>query len=385
MIPALDLPRALFARNAIAALPEELDVLGIRRPLIVTDRGVVRAGLSARVIAAIGNYASVPIFDGVTENNVFADADGGAALYSREKCDGVIALGGGSVIDASKCIALLAANPGSIADYAGKPDVRIIGAAPIVAIPTTAGTGSDADMHAGIHPDSTSKSMGVSSNHLKPRVAILDPELTISLPPRLTAATGIDALSHCVESYMSRGDVPLAKAIALEGAGKAMRYIRRAVADGTDIEARSEMLLAAFAGGVALSMGAGPAHAIALTCSEQGFQHGILSGIGMVATLDSVAGHQPERAARLADAMGISRSASLSRTVAELMRELGLPASLGELGYEVKDLSVIAQEAHASFCNLSAFHHPSVAEYAAMISASLAAATASTTQRDSRK
>ena len=371
VVPTLQLPRTLFARNAIAVLPEELRALRVRRPLLVADRGIVRAGLAARVTAALGDDLRPAIFDGVTENNIYSDVNGGAALYAHADCDGVIALGGGSVIDTAKCIALLATNPGNIADYAGIPDAHVRGAAPLVAIPTTAGTGSEADIHAGVHPDSRSTSVGISSPHLLPRVAILDPELTISLPPRLTAATGIDALTHCIEGYLSRNDVPLAKLIALDGVARAMGAIRRAVADGNDIEARAEMMLAAYAGGIAISMGLGPAHSIALTCSEQGFQHGILSGIGIVAALDGMASHQPARASALADAMGVSRSTSLGGVIAALMRELDLPASLGELGYSVTNLDSVARAAHDSFCNLSAWHHPSAAEFRAMLSASM--------------
>lgn len=371
MILPLQLPRTLFARNAISALPEELAALGIGRPLLVADRGVVRAGLIAKVVAALGDTISPVLFDEVTENPIFTDADRGATIYKREGCDGIIALGGGSVIDTAKCIALLAANPGTIADYALVPDARLNGAAALIAIPTTAGTGSEADIHAGIHPDPMSSSAGVSSPYLLPRLAILDPELTISLPPRLTAVTGIDAISHCVEAYLSRHDVPLAKLIALDGVARGMRYIRRAVADGNDVEARSEMMLVAFSGGVAMSMGTGPAHAIAITCSDQGFQHGLLSGIGMVMALDGMVARQPARGAALAQAMGAVQSVPLGATVAALMRELGLPASLRELGYKVKDLNAVAEAVHRNFCNLFAFYHPTAAEYAEMISTSL--------------
>lgn len=371
MITALHLPRTLFAAGSLSALPAELDALGVRRPLLVTDRGLLAAGLADRVVAAIGHHAAAILFAEVTENPVFADADRGAELYARERCDGVVALGGGSVIDTAKCIALLSANPGNIADYALDPGALIAAAAPLVAIPTTAGTGSEADMHAGIHPDSASESVGVMSAHLLPRVAILDPELTVSLPPRLTAATGIDALTHCMEGYLSRNDAPFVKTIALEGAGRVMRNIRRAVADGSDLAARAEMMLAAYAGGVAISLGLGPAHAIALTCSDQGFQHGMLSGIGAVAALDGMAACQPERAMALADVMDVPRAASLGEAVAALMRELGLPATLGELGYVGRDPAALARAAHASFCNASAFHHPSESDYRSMIEGSL--------------
>jgi 4-hydroxybutyrate dehydrogenase len=368
---ALQLPRTLFARGAITLLPDELEALGARRPLLVTDAGVSRAGLAQRVVAAIGDYAAVAVFDAVTENPVFANADEGVAAYRRGECDAVIGLGGGSVIDTAKCIALLAANPGTIADYALKSDAAVGAAAPVIAIPTTAGTGSEADLHAGIHPDSASASVGVMSRHLLPRVAILDPELTVSLPPRLTAATGVDALTHCIEGYLSRNELPFAKPIALDGVGRATRAIRRAVADGSDIEARGEMMLAAYAGGVAIGMGLGSGHALALTFSDQGFQHGMLSGIGLVASLDHMAARQPERAAVLADAMGVAKGTSLGGTLAALMGELGLPATLAELGYRVADRAALAQAAHESFCNLSAWHHPSVEDYDAMIARSL--------------
>ena len=366
VIPVLQLPRTLFAPGAISGLSGELDWLRIRRPLLVTDSGVVGAGLLARATDALPD-PDVIVFDAVTENNVFTDADGGARLFRREACDGLIALGGGSVLDTAKCIAILAANPGSIADYALNPEARIEGAAPIIAVPTTAGTGSEVDIYAGIHPDSDSAGVGIASHHVVPKVAILDPELTLTLPPRGTAATGIDALSHCIEGYLSKDSVPLAKLIALDGLRRGTANIRRAVADGSDIAARGEMLLAAYSGGVAMSMGTGPAHAIALTCSDQGHPHGILSGIGVVMTLDRVLSRLPRQRTRLAEAMDVDPSQPLGAAFAQLMRDLGLPTSLAELGYEVRNPDAVARGAHAHFLNGFAHYPPSLAEYRAMI------------------
>ena len=266
-------------------------------------------------------------------NPLFADVDGGAARYVRHACDSVIALGGGSVIDTAKFIALLATNPGSVADYAGVPGVAHGAAAPLIVIPTTAGTGSEASPSAGIHPDAATASAGMNSRHLVPRVAILDPDFTLGLPARLSAATGIDALSHCIEGYLSKKDQPLGVPIALDGIARVARHLRRVVADGGDRDARAGMMLAAYAGGVSIGMGLGPAHAIALTCSDQGFHHGALSGIGLVATLDAIAAHAPQRVAEVATAFGVDSSTSLARGIAALMRELGLPATLAELGY----------------------------------------------------
>ncbi|WP_213958883.1 iron-containing alcohol dehydrogenase [Variovorax sp. dw_954] len=370
-VPALHLPRTLFADGAIAALPAELAAVGVSRPLLVTDRGVFAAGLAARVMSACSDAFPMVVFDGVTENPLFADVDSGATLYRASRCDGVVALGGGSVIDTAKLIALLATNNGSAADYVGVPGVVHFAGAPLLAIPTTAGTGSEASPSAGIHPDATTASLGMNSRHLVPTVAILDPGLTRSLPPRLTAATGIDALSHCIEGLLSKKSVPLGNAIALDGIARVARCLRRAVRDGNDTEARAEMMLAAYAGGVAIGMGLGPAHAVALTCSDQGFPHGVLSGIGLVATLDGTARQSPEPVAAIARAFGLDASASLSEAIASLMRELGLPATLAELGYAASDVQRLAIAANASHFNLFAPMHPTPLEYAALLQSSL--------------
>ncbi len=370
-IPALTLPRTLFAAGAVRALPAELESLGVRRPLLVTDQGLVAARIAAQVVAACGSGVAAVLFDKVTENPLYADVDAGAASYAAQGCDGVIAVGGGSVIDTAKMIALLAANAGSVADYAGRPGVRHGPAAPLAVIPTTAGTGSEASPSAGIHPNAATASVGMNSRHLVPKLAVLDPELTASLPRRLTAATGIDALSHCIEGYLSNRDQPLGKAIALDGIRRVARHLPRAVADGRDLEARAEMMLAAYAGGVSIAMGLGPAHAVAIVCSDQGFHHGVLSGIGLVATLDATAGHVPARMAAVSDAFGLPAGASLAQGVAALMRELGLPTTLAELGYAAKDLPGMAAAAERSHFNLSAPFHPSASQYGALLARSL--------------
>ena len=370
-IMTLNLPRTLFAAGAISALRGELHALGVCRPLLVTDKGLVSAGLAEKAVRAYGDAASLVVFDDVTENPLFSDVDRGAARYAQQACDGVVALGGGSVIDVAKFIALLATHTGSVAKYAGVPNATHEATAPLIAIPTTAGTGSEASPSAGIHPDSITASVGMNSRYLVPTVAILDPDLTRTLPSRLVAATGIDALSHCIEGYLSKKDQPLGKSIALDGIARVARNLRRAVTDGNDKNARAEMMLAAYAGGVSIGMGLGPAHAVALTCSDQNFHHGVLSGIGLVATLDATAEHVPERVAVAAEAFGLRSSQSLARAVAALMRELGLPATLAELGYSMSDLHTLADAAHRSHFNLSAPLHPTASRYADMIAASL--------------
>ena len=207
----------------------------------------------------------------------------------------------------------------------------------------------------------------MSSRHLVPKVAILDPDLTASLPQRLTAATGIDALSHCIEGYLSKRDLPLGKSIALDGIARVARSLRGATVE-RDPHSRTDMMLAAYAGGASIGMGLGPAHAFAITCSDQGFHHGILSGIGMVATLNATTAHVPDRAAEIAAAFGVQQP--LSDAIAALMTNLGLPTTLAGLGYTVTDADAMGQAAHRSHFNASAPFHPTSEEYASMITAS---------------
>lgn len=365
------LPRTIIGAGAVLRLEQELSALGIDRPLLVTDAGVVRAGIAHRVNKALTIRKPVAMLDNVTENPLFADADRGADAYLRHGCDGVIALGGGSVIDTAKYIALLANNGGSVEDYAGKPDARHRRCAPLAVLPTTAGTGSEASPDAGIHPDADTASTGMSSHAIIPHLALLDPDLTITLPSRLTAATGIDAISHCIEAYFARSTSPFTDALALDGIARAVNAIGVATQSGHNIEARTDMMMAAYAGGVGIGMGLGPAHAIAITCGDQGFQHGILSGIGLVCSIDLVSRHEPIRAAAVARSLGISVGGTLATAIATLMRSLDLPATLKELGYQAGNIAQIAAAAHASPFNMSARHHPSTEVYATMLSRSL--------------
>nr|WP_301334560.1 iron-containing alcohol dehydrogenase [Variovorax dokdonensis] len=368
----------MFGAGVLGNLAAELAALGVRRPLVVSDRGLTTAGIAQRVQAACDVGARAVLFDAVTENPLFADADAGAACYRQHGCDAVVAVGGGSVIDTAKVIALLATNAGCTADYVGVPNAAHSAAAPLIAVPTTAGTGSEASPSAGLHPDVTTPSLGMNSRHLVPRMALLDPDLTVSLPPRLTAATGIDALSHCIEGYLSERDQPLGKAMALHGIERVVRHLRQAVEHCDDVTARGQMLLAALAGGISIGMGLGPAHSMALTCSDQGFHHGVLSGIGLVATLDATAAHVPGRMAAVNAAFGLPAAASLAQGIATLMRDLGLPTTLAELGYAAPNVQALADAAARSHFNLSAPYRPSAEDYAKFFRRSLRQEHAST-------
>ncbi len=369
-IPVLKLPLTLIGKEARHCLAAELSALSLTRPLLVTDRGLAAVGIVARVLAELERFA-VTVMDDVTENPLFSDADRGAELFRAGECDAVIALGGGSVIDTAKYIAQLAASGGVIAEYFGSVPRPCLRGVPLFVLPTTAGTGSEASPDAGIHPDAASPTVGMRSRHIVPDVAILDPELTATLPPRLTAATGIDAISHCIEGYLASQHTSVTDTILLDSVAKAVEALPIAMGRGDDLEAREALMLAAYAGGIGIGMGLGPAHAIAITCGDQGFHHGLLSGIGLVCTLDQIAPYAPNRSVALAKAMGAGDGLSLSAAVARLMHEMGLPATLGELGYAARDITALGEAVHASPFNLSARHHFSALEFASMIEHSL--------------
>ena len=368
---SLQVPHLLFGPGSLSQLSNELKILGIHHPLIVTDKGVKQAGLLTKTIDACGSEAKTSIFDQVTENPLFSDVEKGLHIYKESACDSVIALGGGSVIDTAKIIALLGKNKGEASNYLGVPNAIHGQSAPLIVIPTTAGTGSEASHSAGLHPDAIKPSVGMSSRYLIPKLAILDPDLTKSLPKHLTAATGIDALSHCIEGFFSKKEIPLGKNLALEGIKLATKHLKNATINQDDENARAQMMLSAFCGGISIGMGLGPAHAIAITCSDQGFHHGILSGIGLIETLQTTCAQIPDKAKEVAQAMGLKPDITLAQGLKELMRELELPCNLFELGYKSKDLSNLAVLAHKSHFNIFAPYHPTISEYTGMLKKSL--------------
>ncbi len=367
MVPMLQLPRTQFGFGAIESLPEELATLGIKRPLFVTDQGVVACGAFLAVRRAAGAQFGDTAFDRIPENPTIDAVARTVEIYRAEGCDGIVAIGGGSVIDAAKAAALLATHSGALADYFGRSDIITSAVAPLIAIPTTAGTGSEASRGAGIHPDPRSRASSIGSPYLVPKVAICDPDLTTTLPARLTAATGMDALTHCIEGYLSTFVSPPADAIALAGVRRIFATLPRAVVDGDDREARSEMMLAALEGGISLSKGAGPAHAIANTLGDRGIHHGILVTLAMPIVLRMMESRAVPRLAPLRAAMGTAPGETSADAFAALARRVGVPASARDVGYVPSDLDEMAQDAAASFFNLRSPYRPTIAEYRTMI------------------
>jgi 4-hydroxybutyrate dehydrogenase len=360
----------VFGEDSCSHLAAELSLLGVYRPLLVSDRGLERAGVVASVLHCLP-HASPQYLD-VPENPTAAAADAACARYFSNGCDGVVALGGGSVIDTSKIVAALAAHHADrAAELLGKPDLIRARTAPLVAIPTTIGTGSESSTVAALHIDAGGPAIGTRSGWLVPSVAICDPRLTRTLPRHLIAATGIDALSHCIEGYFSEPVSPIIDALALEGICRVFSSIRAALEPNND-EARTSLMAAAFAGGAAIQKGLGPAHAIALACSDQDLHHGTLIGIALPFTVGLVAARAPEKGARLAKALGLRDVSDLKGSIGALTDSLGLPASLSQAGYRAGSIDDLVDVMIRSPFNRSSPYAPTRQEYRDMTMALLA-------------
>ena len=329
------LTRIQFGPGALSCLPAELGMLGARSPLILTDRGVVAAGLAARVGAMLPGQS--PIFDQTPGNPTEAAMRQAADAYREGGCDSIVAVGGGSSIDLAKAVALIVSHPEPLTQYAAILGglSRITAAMPpVIAIPTTAGTGSEVGRAALITLDDGRK-LGFISPHLIPNLAICDPELTLGLPPLLTAATGMDAISHCIETFLSPRFNPPADAIALDGLARAVRWLPEAYADGGNLTARSEMMMAALQGGMCFQKGLGAVHAMSHPLGgleTPRLHHGTLNAVIMPAVLRMNAATAEAKYARLRAAIGLGRDADLAAFVEDLNRRLGLPASLAAMG-----------------------------------------------------
>lgn len=364
------LTRIQFGAGACRALTAELELAGVTRPMIVTDRGVVAAGLVERIeLAGLGR---VPVFDDCPENPTEAAARAGARFLAEHGCDGIVGLGGGSPIDLAKAVSLLATHPGPLADYAAiLGGVARIGAAKpaVFAVPTTAGTGSEVGRAALITLEDGRK-LGFISPHMIPTAAICDPELTLGLPPHLTAATGMDAVTHCIETFLSPRFNPPADAIALDGLSRAMRWIRRATQDGADLEARTEMMMAALEGGMTFQKGLGAVHGMSHPLgglSAPRLHHGTLNAVllpGVLRFNEPAIGH---RLPALRQAMGLGEGADVADAIEALNRDLGMPQSLSQMGLREEHLTGMAAAAFRDHSTASNGRPIDEADYAALL------------------
>jgi len=372
MIFLLSIPRVHFDFGAVNALRGELALLGIKRPLLTTDPGVVQCGVFDKVLEALGGAPGFPVFDQMPENPTVEGIEKGHDFYVQEGCDGVVAVGGGSVIDASKVLALRAFQSGPISRYDCRPERIMSATSPLIAIPTTAGTGSEVTRGAGVHPDPETLAMHIGSPFLQAKVAICDPELTMTLPPTLTAGTGMDALNQCIEGYLSVVVNPPIDAVALDGLRRAYTYIERAVADGSDREARWQMLMAALEGGISIGKTLGPGHAIANTFGDRGFHHGILVTVAMPSVLRFLEKYSGEKMKIMAETMGLKGSDTVADAVERLNAQLGLPKNLRGMGYVPEDIDKMAKICERDIFNRNCPHPPTKDEYMTILCQALA-------------
>ncbi|MFZ1500953.1 MAG: iron-containing alcohol dehydrogenase [Giesbergeria sp.] len=367
-----------FEHGAVRLLRQECERVGIQRPLVVTDPGVKAAGVLQKALDALGDLP-VSVFDQTPSNPTEAAVRAAVEVYRAGGCDGLVAVGGGSAIDCAKGIAIAATHEGPLTHYAtiegGSPRISER-AAPLIAVPTTSGTGSEVARGAIIIVDDHRK-LGFHSWNLLPKAAICDPELTLGLPPILTAATGMDAIAHCMETFMSAAFNPPADGIALDGLERGWSSIARATQDGSDREARLNMMSASMQGAMAFQKGLGAVHSLSHSLGgvNPRLHHGTLNAMFLPAVVrfnaqaESV--QKDRRLERMAGAMGLASASDIPDAIRDMSARLGLPTGLAAMGVTEDQFDAIIQGAMADHCHKT---NPRVAtpdEYRAMLRESL--------------
>ncbi len=362
-----------FDFGAIKLARSECERVGIRRPLVCTDKGIVAAGLLVRLTDVLG---AVPcaVYDGTPSNPTEAAVMQAVAAFRAHQADGLIALGGGSSIDLAKAVAILARHPGKLADYAtiygGSPKITAE-VAPLIAIPTTSGTGSEVARGAIVILDDGHK-LGLHSWHLVPKTAICDPELTFGLPPKLTAATGMDAVAHCIETYLSNAVNPPADAIAFDGLQRAIAHLERAVADGADREARWHMMSASMQGALAFQKGLGAVHSLshALGGLPVSPHHGTLNAVLLPEVVKFNEAAVPAKVRAIAGVFGRRDGAGLAQAIRELNARIGLPPGLTAMGIGRDTFDYVADNALKDHCHATNPRAATRDDYLRMLEAS---------------
>ncbi|HQR25296.1 MAG TPA: iron-containing alcohol dehydrogenase [Steroidobacteraceae bacterium] len=342
-----------FGAGRIVELPEHCKALGMRRPLLVTDAGMAKLPMIARAVAVCREAGlECGLYTDVQPNPVEANVSAGVAAFRKGGHDGVIAFGGGSALDTGKAIALMVGQTRPIWDFEDREDwytrVDVSGMAPVVAVPTTAGTGSEVG-RASVFTDLRDHMKKIIFHpRMMPAIVLEDPELTVGLPAAITAAVGMDALSHNLEAYCAPGYHPLAEGIAVEGMRLIREWLPRAVRDGSDIEARSHMLVASSMGATAFQKGLGAMHSLSHPCSANlGTHHGLTNAVVMPYVLEWNRDAIADKLARLAAWLGLREQsfAGVQSWVLELRREIGIPHTLAGLGVEERHAREFAPQA----------------------------------------
>ena len=331
-----------FDFGSIQNLNTELGKAGITRAFIATDAGVRAAGLVDKVTDALEDDLPISIFDETPGNPTEAAVTKAFEQYTADGCDGVLAIGGGSAMDLGKAVALLAGSGGPLAQYdplaGGGQLVKAV--APLLAVPTTAGTGSEVSVGFVIIMDDGRK-LTFASPLFIPKAAICDPELTLGLPGTMTAATGMDAITHCIEAFLTPGINPPADGVALDGLWRGWRHLPEAVKNGQDREARWQMMMCSTEGALSFIKGLGAVHAMSHAAgriARLNLHHGTLNAVFLPAVLRFNAPECGDKYERLRLAIGLAPGADLADAVAAMNADIGLPAGLGAMGVEEDDI-----------------------------------------------
>ena len=364
--------------GVLATLTAECEKANIKRPLIVTDQGVKAVGILQKALDALQGLL-VAVFDQTPSNPTEASVRAAVAVYHANQCDGLIAVGGGSSIDCAKGVAIAATHEGPLKTYAtiegGSPKIteRV---APLIAVPTTAGTGSEVARGAILIVDDGRK-LGFHSWFIVPKAAICDPELTLGLPPVLTAATGMDAIAHCMETFMASAFNPPADGIALDGLARGWAHIERTTRNGQDREARLNMMSASMQGAMAFQKGLGCVHSLSHSLGgvNPRLHHGTLNAMFLPAVVNFNAAaesvQKEQRLQRMAQAMGLASGSDIAQAIVEMNARLGLPTGLGAMGVTEALFDQVITGALADHCHKTNPRIASPEQYRQMLSDSL--------------
>ncbi len=348
--------------GTLSLLKAECERVGIKKPLIVTDAGVRAAGVLDKALLALGTMPHA-IFDLTPSNPTEAAVRAAVEVLKAHGCDGLIGVGGGSSLDLAKGVCIAATHPGSLKTYAtiegGSPKITDA-VLPLIAVPTTAGTGSEVARGAIIILDDGRK-VGFHSWHLMPKAALCDPELTLSLPPGLTAATGMDAIAHCMETFMAPSVNPPADGIGLDGLARGWSHIEQATRNGADRDARWNMMSASVQGALAFQKGLGCVHSLSHSLGgvNPRLHHGTLNAIFLPAVIrfnaPAESMQKDKRLQRMAHAMGLgscdAKGTELAEAIHAMNARLGLPRGLKALGVGVDLYEKIIDGAMADHCH----------------------------------
>ena len=358
-----------FENGSLKKISEILKAHGIKKPLICTDPGLASIGMTDKIRNLLSNELSPTFYEETPANPTEKAVDEALEAYKTNDCDGVIGFGGGSSMDLGKAVALMANHEGNVIDYSLNEGgfTKIKKTVPMIAIPTTSGTGSEVSVGSVIIMNDGRKLI-LASEHLRPDAAICDPELTVGLPPILTAGAGMDALTHCIEAIMSPINDPPAEAVGLDGIEKIVREesLINACKDGQDLDARWNMMMASTEGAMAFSKGLGAVHSMSHAIGanqELRLHHGTLNGVILPTVIRFNKDHVGNKLPRILKAMGKSESADLADEIEKFNEKIGLPSGLKEMGVTEEMIPELVEHSITDPSNVTTPKLPSPEEW----------------------